>query len=125
MAVQRVPILSWPMFTDENGEPISADTATIDNHDMLTGSNELGEAPGDPAYTCQDWTSADGDANSWPSVGHAWPRSTRFTGRHWISSHPAGGCGRGIDTRKIPSNLTKTVGSGGGYGGFYCFAVSE
>jgi len=107
------------MFTDENGAPVSADTNTVDNHDMLTGSDAAGKLKGTYAETCNDWTSFD-DKLGKPWIGHAWPR-TPSNGRNWVSDHQAGGCGKGIDTRKQASNGTPTVGAGGGYGGFYCF----
>lgn len=112
------------MFTDENGDPVSPDPTQVDNHDMLTGSDENGELMGGPETTCQDWTSVDTEINDPPRIGHAWPRSAN-SGRHWISEHDAGGCAVGADTTPQPNNGTDTVGAGGGYGGFYCFAVAE
>lgn len=111
------------MFTDEFGRPISPDTNVVDNHDMLTGSDKNGRLPdrATKAETCNDWTSKDTKLGK-PRIGHAWPRSSR-SGREWIYDHRAGGCGAGIDTEKKGSNGTPTVGSGGGYGGFYCFAL--
>lgn len=111
------------MFTDELGRPISSDTSLIDNHDMLTGSDRDGRLPSgsSKAETCNDWTSKSTKLGR-PRIGHAWPRSSR-SGREWIYDHRAGGCGAGIDTEKKSSNGTPTVGSGGGYGGFYCFAL--
>jgi len=117
------PIGSAPqliaMFTDENGAPVSENTNVNDNHDMLTGSDATGKLRGTYAETCNDWTSTDTKLGR-PWIGHAWPR-TPSNGRNWISEHQAGGCGKGIDTRKQASNGTPTVGAGGGYGGFYCF----
>lgn len=110
------------MFTDENGDPASSDTSKIDNHDTLTGSDAQGKYNAARSGTCNDWTSVDGTLQK-PMIGHSWPRFPD-SGRHWISEHEAGGCARGIDTRKIASNKTDTVGAGGGYGGFYCFAVT-
>lgn len=119
-ADENRPLLE--MFTDENGDPISSDTSYIDNHDMLTGSSKSGKYQSGTS-TCKDWTSADSNTPGPLFIGHAWPRSSN-NGRHWINEHTAGGCGRGIDTRKLAANDTKTVGAGGGYGGFYCFAVT-
>lgn len=111
------------MFTDEFGRPISPDINVVDNHDMLTGSDKNGRLPSgaSKAETCNDWTSNDTKLGK-PRIGHAWPRSSR-SGREWIYDHRAGGCGAGIDTEKKGSNGTPTVGSGGGYGGIYCFAL--
>ncbi len=112
------------MFTDEFGRPVSPDTSQVDNHDMLTGSDSQGRLMGDIGDTCQDWTSNVAEGNGEPRIGHAWPRSDR-NGRNWMSEHTAGGCAPGIDTEVKAGNGTPTVGSGGGYGGFYCFAVTE
>jgi hypothetical protein len=112
------------MFTDENGDPVTPDRTQVDNHDMLTGSDDNGELAGGPETTCQDWTSTDTDINEPPMIGHAWPRSDN-NGRHWIAEHNAGGCAPGVDTTPQPNNGTQTVGAGGGYGGFYCFAVAQ
>ncbi|MDX2022058.1 MAG: hypothetical protein SF187_17605 [Deltaproteobacteria bacterium] len=109
------------MFTDENGDPIRP-AMSVDNHDMLTGSDKNGKYAAGTGSTCNDWTSTDQNLPP-PMIGHAWPRSNN-NGRHWISDHPAGGCGKGIDTELKASNGTKTVGAGGGYGGFNCFAVT-
>jgi hypothetical protein len=110
------------MFTDEYGNPVSPDPSEVDNHDTLTGSNQMGELDGGLESTCQDWTSTDTNINEPPAIGHAWPRSNS-SGRHWISEHNAGGCARGVDTTPQPSNGTDTVGAGGGYGAIYCFAL--
>lgn len=111
------------MFTDEYGAPVSPNTSVVDNHDMLTGSDGDGRLMGGLAETCQDWTSKTAEGNGKPQIGHAWPRSAQ-SGRNWLSEHSAGGCAPGIDTRPIKNNGTQTVGAGGGYGGFYCFAVA-
>jgi hypothetical protein len=113
------------MFTDEYGAPVSPDTGSIDNHDTLTGSNDEGRLPMGATLedTCNDWTSTDESLNP-PIVGHAWPRSAT-SGRHWINEHTAGGCGAGISTVLERGNGTPTVGANGGYGAFYCFAVTE
>lgn len=111
------------MFTDEFGRPITPDTNVVDNHDILTGSDKNGRLPKNAtkAETCNDWTSKSTRLGK-PRIGHAWPRSSR-SGREWIYDHRAGGCGAGIDTEKKAGNGTPTVGSGGGYGGLYCFAL--
>ena len=95
-----------------------ADSSCRDNHDMLTGSDYKGEL--DPqSSTCEDWTSV--TAAGKPRVGHSWPAQS---GKSWIMAHQAGGCARGVRVQAgggpQPGDLT--VGAGGGYGGFYCFA---
>jgi hypothetical protein len=61
---------------NEDGVPNHApDGELVDNHDMLTGTNEKGElftSDGDAlAATCNDWTSA--EPSGAPRVGHPWP----------------------------------------------------
>lgn len=117
-------------------------TGAIDNHDTLTGSDAMGRyVPG--SNTCEDWTSAPSpvgrsDGNG-PMIGHTWPRFSAGSGgdplgevlgdlfgsfgAQWISDHRAGGCGAEINLGGGSTNGRSSVGSGGGYGGFYCFAL--
>jgi hypothetical protein len=96
-----------------------------DNHHTLTGSNAMGELYG-PKATCLDWTttSMDNAATGRPRIGFSWSVSNRT---NWISGQDEGGCGAGItgvgteNGGSDPSN--PIVGSGGGYGGIYCFAM--
>lgn len=118
---------------NERGEPnhyVGPDGYTPgrewDNHDTLTGSREDGTAPNDKRLTCQDWTSKEGNAGQ-PQLGHSWPRgkSTGF-GAHWVADHTAKGCSPGyyLDFAN-PAGSGDCVGCGGGYGGFYCFALND
>jgi hypothetical protein len=109
---------------NEDGVPNHAPDPTegpVDNHHVLTGSNEKGELYGASA-TCGDWTSTDKSAGR-PRVGFAWPAGSR---QHWISGQDEGGCGAGVSLEEMggsnPDN--PIVGSGGGYGSFYCFALT-
>jgi hypothetical protein len=45
---------------------------------------------------------------------------------HWISTLDEAGCGAGVAIVEMggPNPANPTVGSGGGYGGFYCFALT-
>jgi hypothetical protein len=98
------------------GPECQADNSCRDNHDILTGSDDKGRlVPG----TCEDWTSL--TAPGQPMVGHSWPAQS---GRGWLRAHLAGGCGRGVKVKQLgaPMPGDRTVGAGGGYGGFYCFA---
>jgi hypothetical protein len=108
----------------------------VDNHDTLTGSDANGRFVSG-TNTCMDWTSTanssggggGGGGGSGPPIGHSWPRSTGGgggggAGANWISDHRAGGCGKGINTMNGTTDGTATVGAGGGYGGFYCFALT-
>jgi hypothetical protein len=99
-----------------------------DNHHMVTGSNTSGTLAGATA-TCKDWTVADGaSANGKPAHGYAWPRGGRVSqsGSNWMATGTAPGCGKGIEIIETgPGSPTATfIGSGGGYGGFYCFALN-
>lgn len=95
----------------------------VDNHDILTGSDDIGQLL-DPDATCDDWTSSVGQEGVRPRVGHSWPRNGGG-GRHWISEHDAGGCAPGVNITGGggPQPGDYTVGAGGGYGGIYCFAL--
>jgi hypothetical protein len=92
----------------------------VDNHHVLTGSNPQGQLYNATA-TCGDWTSTDRQAGR-PRVGFSWPAGGR---QHWISGQDEGGCGAGVMLEDMggsdPNN--PIVGSGGGYGAFYCFAL--
>ncbi len=94
----------------------------VDNHDTLTGSNTTGMLNGANAgATCNDWTSAVGTTGK-PMCGHSWPAAS---GMSWMQAHAAGGCAPGVNLVQTggPGSMV-TVGAGGGYGGFYCFALT-
>jgi hypothetical protein len=132
----------WPNeFGVPNHNPDN--TGNVDNHQTLTGSGEDGrlymqEGTGNygapngcndyewsiERATCNDWTS---DAEEGcPRVGHTWYEGQGGSGRHWISVWNEGGCARGVELMQIGGiqEDNKSVGSAGGYGGFYCFAVT-
>jgi len=115
-------------FPNEDGVPNhqpDPTTAAVDNHDMLTGSNSSGKFLAANA-TCLDWTAAAGDTakEGKPRVGHAWPRGSGDSA-NWMSSLTESGCAPGANLKEQGGPLmgAVTVGSGGGYGGFYCFAL--
>ena len=141
-------------FPNENGVPNHSDgapgctgNACPDNHDTLTGSDDQGHIyTGSTNPTCSGWTTAVGSAGK-PRVGHAWPRTPSSTNTctsggggpgggmtmgnsgcygHWMSSLDEAGCAAGVNLQEMggPIASNPTVGSGGGYGGFYCFAVT-
>lgn len=92
-----------------------------DNHDILTGTNENGMLYStDPASTCNDWTNAERWGKPW--CGHSWP--LQESGVNWMSSVPEGGCAPGVNLVQRGGARMPTVGSGGGYGGIYCFALT-
>lgn len=140
-------------FPNESGIPNHNPTATpggeVDNHEILTGSGVDGRlytqatdagggwfsggstACGDgeewtvEKATCWDWTSS--LPEGCPRVGHSWPAAS---GANWISVWNEGGCAPGgvlSDTASPGGGLdgTRRVGSAGGYGGFYCFALLD
>ncbi len=132
----------WPNeFGVPNQNPDN--TGNVDNHEVLTGSGEdgrlyfqegtgsYGDSDGCNDYewsaeraTCNDWTSA--EEEGCPRVGHSWYMGTGLiSGKHWISLWNEGGCARGVQLMQVGGVMrdNKSVGSAGGYGGFYCFAV--
>lgn len=115
-------------FPNEDGVPNHQPDTTqpaVDNHDMLTGSNSTGKLMAATA-TCLDWTSAIGDTvkEGKPRVGHSWPRGSGDSA-NWMSSLTESGCKAGANLKEQggPMKDAVTVGSGGGYGGIYCFAL--
>jgi len=128
-------------FPNEDGVPNHAPDPTqgqVDNHDMLTGTNNQGKLFAATA-TCLDWTSKMGDktAEGRPHVGHSWPRNGGgmmgggMTGgvsnmANWMSALDEAGCAPGINIVETggPNPNANTVGDGGGYGGFYCFSLT-
>jgi hypothetical protein len=109
-----------------------------DNHDTLTGTNETGQLYSTNDWsTCFDWTNRStnqpmGDGGSGgrggfgsagPWCGHSWPRMG--SGEHWMSALAEGGCGPEVNIVEMgpPQPGVYTVGTGGGYGGIYCFAL--
>jgi len=108
---------------NEDGVPNHAPEGNmqVDNHDILTGSNTMGNVYSmDWSATCHDWTSAM-PADGKPRCGHSWPRGVQS----WISILNEAGCAAGVNVVEMggPNPNDPTVGSGGGYGGIYCFAL--
>ncbi len=98
-----------------------------DNHHTLTGSKPDGTLYSMTA-TCKDWTTTSMDNTATgagrPRIGFSWSTGNRT---NWISGQDEGGCGAGVtgvgteNGGSDPGN--PIVGSGGGYGGIYCFAM--
>lgn len=120
-------------FPNEDGIPNHDPdlTGPVDNHEFLTGSNDQGQLFS-ATSTCRDWTTSDGSAsNGRPRAGHSWPRRGLpgfgdVNLAHWISAYSASGCAAGVnlvDDGAGPPGAN-SVGAAGGYGGFYCFALS-
>lgn len=109
----------------------------VDNHDVLTGTDEEGMLfSTDAGSTCDDWTSSAESGE--PHCGHSWPRMGGFggddgpgggfgSGNNWMSALDESGCAPGVwivEAGPPGANGTKSVGDGGGYGGIYCFALT-
>jgi hypothetical protein len=111
-------------FPNENGlnnsHPVPGRTAEDDNHHFLTGSTREGTLEG--TNTCDSWTTTMTTPTTRPRIGFSFVAGNR---RNWINGQIEGGCGAGINIKESggsdPSN--PIVGSGGGYGGIYCFAL--
>jgi hypothetical protein len=132
-------------FPNEYGIPNSDPENTgkaeaVDNHEILTGSGKDGrlykqsssgsswdgttcgsnETWSVEKATCWDWTSS--EPQGCPRVGHSWPG---MSGPNWISVWNEGGCAPGGTLEQVGGlDGTRRVGAAGGYGGFYCFAVT-
>lgn len=136
-------------FPNEDGVPNhSPDGSQVDNHEILTGTGTDGKVYTQAAggggggfgmggatscgpsgqetwstagATCWDWTT--NESKGCPRVGHSWPASS---GTNWMSVWNESGCAPGgtLSDMGMPTGDTRTVGSYGGYGGFYCFAVT-
>jgi hypothetical protein len=109
---------------NEIGEPNhTAGGVTMDNHDVLTGSDRTGRLHTNP--TCEDWTTITSTAGGTggmpkgPMAGHSWPANS---GRNWAQAHAVAGCAPSVVSGQgTPGG--NGVGDGGGYGGIYCFAL--
>ncbi|CAN5758041.1 hypothetical protein BH11PSE3_BH11PSE3_01590 [soil metagenome] len=96
----------------ENGRLIPSRLYTVNQHDILTGSQADGTAfPPDKDMTCGNWTkSGEGTA----MLGHADRMGLRDddASKSWNTSHPSRGC-------DMPALI-----STGGAGLLYCFAAN-
>lgn len=142
-------------FPNENGVPNhSPDGKLVDNHQIITGSGTDGNVykqaasgstgggmPGGgfggslaqdacletwtvEAATCKGWTT--NKAEGCPRVGHSWYEGSGMSGKHWISVWNESGCAPGgTGSQTGGTDSSRKIGSGGGYGGFYCFAVTS
>ncbi len=91
-----------------------------DTHDAVTASDTQGRLLSmDPSSTCQDWTSV--GTTIGVGVGHAWPA---MSGMHWIQAHTERSCAAGVNLMQNGPGDGTSIGSGGGWGGFYCFALT-
>ncbi len=104
---------------DETGQGIRR---LGDSHDVMTGSNMMGQLDGtSEVATCNDWTSAVGPGSeNKVRCGHSWPANS---GQHWIQAHRLNGCAAGVNLIQNGPGMGNTVGAGGGWGAIYCFAL--
>ena len=90
-----------------------------DTHDVITGSNAMGMlASTNPNDTCMDWTSA--TTRGRIQMGHSWPAGS---GMHWIRAHLEPTCVAGVNLVQNGPGNGSSIGAGGGWGGYYCFAA--
>jgi hypothetical protein len=94
-----------------------------DTHDVITGSNAMGRLryPGNRNNTCLDWTSTTTPTRPTIGMGHAWPAGS---GQGWIQVHTEPNCAAGVNLVQNGPGNGSSIGAGGGWGGFYCFALS-
>ncbi len=97
----------------------------VDNHHVLTGASATGglyTACTTGNCNCSDWTSIAATSGR-PRIGFSWSIQTRI---HWISGQDEAGCGAGVFITGTggPDLTNPIVGSGGGYGAIYCFALT-
>lgn len=130
-----------------DGAPGCTGNECPNNHQVLTGTNCKGmlytgggqtlglneitstcvnanppEGTPDSGYTCNDWMSREPSGKPW--CGHSWGRTG--SGMSWMSSAKDAGCAPCVELVEmggINPGGRKCVGSAGGYGGIYCFAL--
>ena len=96
----------------------------VDNHLTMTGTGNQGLLYG-PNSTCEDWTST--SKRPGPRVGMSWPQAGGMPLKNWISEWDQTGCQAGFDldpSTGAGASGDYSVGKGGGYGGYYCFAMN-
>jgi hypothetical protein len=102
---------------DETGEG----TSRLGHSSAITGSNPMGRLYFPEAKnTCNDWTSNTLEA-VFVMCGHPW--LTAGAG-NWVQSHPERSCIPGVRTGDAGNGDGSSIASGGGWGGFYCFALT-
>ncbi|MGE5782969.1 MAG: hypothetical protein ACM3ZE_00195 [Myxococcales bacterium] len=129
---------------NENGTPNhKPDGTQVDNHQIITGTGTDGnvykqsttgtgtgkftgsqnaclETWSVDSATCRGWTTK--KPEGCPRVGHSWPA---MSGTNWMSVWNESGCAPGgTGAESGGTDSSRKIGSAGGYGGFYCFAVT-
>ena len=118
---------------NETGAPNSQPDPTKpkdDNHHTMTGSTPAGTLY-DAMKTCLDWTAAKGEpmTEGKPRMGLAYPRAgvpPSSSSMNWMSALTGPGCAPGVSLVQGPAPKPEDVdvGTGGGYGAIYCFALT-
>jgi len=101
-------------------------TGNVDNHNTLTGTGADGKVIGtDWALTCHDWTTKVGTDGT-PRIGFSWRGgAATFPGSAWYTGTiNEAGCADYINLTDSFDTSKRGVGSLGGYGGFYCLALT-
>jgi hypothetical protein len=95
----------------------------VDNHNTITGTGTDGKLYS-ANRTCQDWTSVSTSITAYG--GLSWPRSGGMGGSNWMAGLITTGCKAGVEIIETggPPPGCVNIGCGGGYGGFYCFALT-
>jgi hypothetical protein len=92
------------------------------SYDAITGSNRFGMLyyASEPRNTCMDWTSST-LVNVLVVCGHTW-----LSGgiSNWIEAHPERSCLPGVSLASSGVADGSSIGAAGGWGGFYCFALT-
>jgi len=115
----------------DGSSDVNDDGMGDDDHDTLTSTNADGTYSG---FSCEDWTSTTalppaeeggpggpGGLSSAFPMGHCWPAQS---GQSWLASHGGHGCQPGTNFIQDGPGSGESVGAGGGYGAFYCFAMT-
>jgi hypothetical protein len=101
-------------------------TGNVDNHNTVTGTGADGKVIGtDWALTCHDWTTKVGTDGT-PRIGFSWRGGAgAFSGSAWYTGMiNEAGCGAYINLTDSFDTAQRGIGSLGGYGGFYCLALT-
>ena len=102
--------LSKTHSISETGEEINGRGDSPNRHDILTGSDLMGNAFSDGEdHSCADWTTNSSDGSA--QVGHHDRTGGGANPTSWNNAHASRGCGQ--------SDLQGT----GGDGLYYCFAI--
>jgi hypothetical protein len=110
-----------PEVINDLPEETGEGTSPLGHTSAITGSNLMGRLYFPEAKnTCNDWTSNTLEA-VFVMCGHPW--LTAGAG-NWLQSHPERSCIPGVRTGDAGNGDGSSIASGGGWGGFYCFALT-